>query len=37
VFFIGIAVALIAMLGFGLLVREPRTGRLYEVRQISMR
>lgn len=37
VFFIGTAVALIAMLGFGLLVREPRTGRLYEVRQIPMR
>lgn len=37
VFFIGATVALIAMLGFGLLVREPRTGRLYEVRQLPTR
>ncbi|MBE3064740.1 MAG: hypothetical protein IMZ69_06945, partial [Spirochaetes bacterium] len=37
VFFIGAAVAVIAMMGFGLLVREPRTGRLYEIRQIPMR
>jgi MFS family permease len=37
VFFIGATVAVIAMLGFGLLVREPRSGRLYEIRQIPMR
>jgi MFS family permease len=37
VFFIGATVAVIAMLGFGLLVREPRSGRLYQVRQIPMR
>jgi MFS family permease len=33
VFFIGATVAMIALLGFGLLVREPRTGRLYQFRQ----
>jgi hypothetical protein len=37
VFFIGATVSVIALLGFGLLVREPRTGRLYQVRQIPMR
>ena len=37
VFFIGATVAVIALLGFGLLVREPRTGRLYQFRQIPLR
>jgi MFS family permease len=37
VFFIGATVAVIALLGFGLLVREPRSGRLYQVRQIPLR
>jgi MFS family permease len=37
VFFIGATVALITLLGFALLVREPRTGRLYVVKQIPMR
>jgi MFS family permease len=37
VFFIGATVALIALLGFAFLVREPRTGRLYVVKQIPMR
>ena len=37
VFFIGATVAVIALLGFGLLVREPRTGRLYEFSQIPLR
>jgi len=37
VFFIGATVALIALLGLIVLVREPRTGRLYVVKQIPMR
>jgi MFS family permease len=37
VFAIGAAVAVIALLGFALLVREPRTGRLLELKQIQMR
>jgi MFS family permease len=37
VFFIGVTIATIALFGFALLVREPRTGRLYDFKQISMR
>ena len=37
VFFIGATVALIAFFGYALLVREPRTGRLYVMKQIPMR
>jgi len=37
VFSIGITVAIIALLGFGVLVREPRTGRVYEFKQIDAR
>ena len=33
VFFIGATIAVIALVGFALLVREPRSGRLYEIRQ----
>jgi MFS family permease len=37
VFYMGAAIAAIALLGFALLVREPRTGRLLEIRQIEIR
>lgn len=37
VFFVGATIAFIALMGFAALVREPRTGRLYVVRQIPMR
>jgi hypothetical protein len=37
VFSIGITLAVIAVLGFGLLVREPRTGRVYAFKQIDAR
>ncbi len=37
VFYMGAAIAAITLLGFVLLVREPRTGRLLEIRQIEMR
>ncbi len=37
VFYMGAAIAAVALLGFVLLVREPRTGRLLETRQIEMR
>jgi MFS family permease len=36
VFFIGATIATIALFGFAILVREPRTGRLYDFKQISM-
>jgi MFS family permease len=37
VFFVGASVAFIALMGFVALVREPRSGRLYVVRQMPMR
>ena len=37
VFSIGITLAVVAVLGFGLLVREPRTGRVYAFKQIDAR
>ena len=37
VFLIGATIATIALFGFAFLVREPRTGRLYVVKQIAMR
>jgi MFS family permease len=37
VFFIGMTIAVIALCGFALLVREPRTGRLYVIKQITLR
>jgi MFS family permease len=37
VFFVGATIAVIALMGFAALVREPRTGRLYVVSQIPMR
>lgn len=37
VFSIGITLAVVAVLGFGLLVREPRTGRVYAIKQIDAR
>jgi MFS family permease len=37
VFLIGATIAVIALFGFAFLVREPRTGRLYVVKQIAMR
>jgi MFS family permease len=37
VFFVGSAVAFIALMGFISLVREPRSGKLYVVRQFPMR
>jgi MFS family permease len=37
VFFIGATIAAIAMFGFGFLVREPRTGRLWVLKQVAMR
>ena len=37
VFYMGAAIAAVALLGYVLLVREPRTGRLLEIRQIEMR
>jgi MFS family permease len=37
VFFIGVTIAAIALGGFALLVREPRTGRIYVIKQIAMR
>jgi MFS family permease len=37
VFFIGATVAAIAFFGFAFLVREPRTGRLYVIKQVAMR
>jgi MFS family permease len=37
VFFVGATIAFIALMGFAALVREPRSGRLYVVRQIPMR
>jgi MFS family permease len=37
VFYIGAAVSLISLCGFALIVREPRTGRLYEIRQVTPR
>jgi MFS family permease len=36
VFFIGATIAFIAFFGFALLVREPRTGKLYAITQITM-
>jgi MFS family permease len=37
IFSIGITVAIIALLGFAFLVREPRTGRVYAFKQIDAR
>jgi Na+/melibiose symporter-like transporter len=37
VFLMGMTIAVIALCGFSLLVREPRTGRLYVIKQINMR
>jgi MFS family permease len=37
VFFIGATIAAIALFGFAFLVREPRTGRLWVLKQIAMR
>jgi MFS family permease len=36
VFYIGATIAVIALFGFAFLVREPRTGKLYEFKQISV-
>jgi len=36
VFYIGATIAVVALFGFAFLVREPRTGKLYEFKQISM-
>ena len=36
VFYLGASIAAIAFFGFALLVREPRTGKLYEVKQIAV-
>jgi MFS family permease len=37
VFYIGATICLISLFGFALIVREPRSGRLYEIRQITPR
>ncbi len=37
VFYVGATIAVFALLGFALLVREPRTGKLYQIKQIAMR
>ena len=37
VFLMGATIASIALFGFAFLVREPRTGRLYVLKQIAMR
>jgi MFS family permease len=36
VFYLGATIAVIAFFGFAFLVREPRTGKLYEVKQIAV-
>ena len=36
VFYVGATIAVIAFFGFAFLVREPRTGKLYEVKQINV-
>jgi MFS family permease len=36
VFYVGATIAVIALFGFAFLVREPRTGKLYEFKQIAM-
>ena len=36
VFYLGATIAAIAFFGFALLVREPRTGKLYEFKQTAM-
>ncbi len=36
VFYVGVTIAVIALFGFAFLVREPRTGKLYEFKQISV-
>ncbi len=36
VFYMGATIAAVALFGFAFLVREPRTGKLYEFKQISM-
>jgi len=36
VFSIGATIAMIAFFGFAFLVREPRTGKLYELKQIAV-
>jgi MFS family permease len=37
VFLMGATIAVIALFGFGFLVREPRTGRLWVLKQVAMR
>ena len=36
VFFMGATIAVIALCGFAFLVREPRTGKLYEFKQVAI-
>ena len=36
VFYIGATIAVIALFGFAFLVREPRTGKLYEFKQVAI-
>lgn len=36
VFYVGATIAVIALFGFAFLVREPRTGKLYEFKQVAM-
>ena len=36
VFYIGATIAVVALFGFAFLVREPRTGKLYEFKQTAM-
>jgi hypothetical protein len=36
VFYIGATIAVIAFFGFAFLVREPRTGKMYEFKQTAM-
>jgi predicted MFS family arabinose efflux permease len=36
VFYVGATIAVVALFGFAFLVREPRTGKLYELKQIAV-
>jgi len=36
VFYVGATIAVVALFGFGFLVREPRTGKLYEFKQTAL-
>jgi MFS family permease len=36
VFYIGATIAVVALFGFAFLVREPRTGKLYQFKQVAM-